>query len=90
MKLPTRNVTNSTFNPTSVDDGSVNEYVYVCKYVRMYIHAYIHTYILEFRPNDEIIHKDPCKCLRSRGNTRTRLLAVDQKHLCNDQPSHNQ
>jgi len=26
-------VTNSTFNPTCVDDGPVNEYVYVCMYV---------------------------------------------------------
>ena len=23
--------TNSTFNPTCADDGSVNEYVYICK-----------------------------------------------------------
>ena len=27
---------NSTFNPTCADNGSLNEYVYVCMYVRMY------------------------------------------------------
>jgi len=26
-------MTNSTFNPTCADDGSVSEYVYVCKYM---------------------------------------------------------
>ena len=47
-------------------------------------------YIIEFRPNNEIIHKSTEECLGSRGNTRTRLLTVDQKHLYNDQPLHNQ
>jgi len=28
-------MTNSTFNPTCMADGSVNEYVYVCMYVFM-------------------------------------------------------
>lgn len=27
-------MTNATFNPTCVDDGHVNEYVYVCMYVK--------------------------------------------------------
>ena len=46
-------MTNSTFNPTCVDDGSVNEYVcvcmcmcmYVCVCVCMNIRMYVHIYV---------------------------------------------
>jgi hypothetical protein len=35
-------------------------------------------YIIEFTPVTQIIHCDPQECLRSRGNTRTRLLNIGQ------------
>ena len=36
-------MTNSTFNLTCADDGSVNEYV--CMYVRMYVCTYVCMYV---------------------------------------------
>jgi len=36
-------MTNSTFNPTCADNGSVNEYVYVC--VCMYVCTYVCMYV---------------------------------------------
>jgi hypothetical protein len=41
-------------------------------------------YVIEFTPDNEIIHKDPSVWLGSQGNTKTRLLTIDQMQSHNE------